>query len=76
LRHTIVENCVGCGKCVEACNFKALSLVEGKAVVDKAKCMGCSLCESVCVNSGVDLQRDPSKTEPLDIDELRQKYGK
>lgn len=76
LRHTNADNCVGCGKCVEVCNFKALSLVEGKAVVDEAKCMGCGLCESVCVNGGPDLRRDPSKTEPLDLDELRQKYNK
>lgn len=75
LRHTMVENCIGCGKCVEACNFKALSLVDGVAVVNEAKCMGCGLCESVCVNGGVDLQRDPSKTEPFHIDELSQKYA-
>ncbi len=76
LRHTNVDNCVGCGQCVAACNFKALSLIDGKAVVEAAKCMGCHLCLDVCENGGVELRRDPSKTEPFDVDELIAKYAK
>ncbi|KAB0671528.1 aldo/keto reductase [Oryzomonas sagensis] len=40
--------CKGCGKCVEICGSKALSLVEGKAVVDEAACVLCGYCGSGC----------------------------
>lgn len=76
MRHTNEDNCIGCGKCVAACNYKALSLVEERVMVDEKKCMGCSLCEAVCENGGPELLRDASRTEPLDIEELRLKYGK
>ncbi|NPV91906.1 MAG: 4Fe-4S binding protein [Firmicutes bacterium] len=70
------DKCQGCGTCVETCNFFAVSLVDEKAVVDQAKCLGCGLCEEKCPNGAITLKRDPAKTEPLDIDELRQKYGR
>ena len=40
--------CVGCGACAEVCPMKAISLVNGIAVVDSAKCVGCGLCEKTC----------------------------
>lgn len=43
----ISEKCVGCGKCVAACPFGALSLVNRKAVASNA-CTMCGACVSVC----------------------------
>lgn len=43
----ISQNCVGCGKCVSACPFGALSLVNRKAVASNA-CTMCGSCVSVC----------------------------
>ncbi|MDD3164566.1 MAG: 4Fe-4S binding protein [Oscillospiraceae bacterium] len=40
--------CVGVGSCVAACTFGAMKLVEGKIVIDDAKCNGCGACEGVC----------------------------
>jgi len=40
--------CEGCGKCVERCGQKALSLIDGKAKVDAEKCLLCGYCGSVC----------------------------
>ncbi|QEM70014.1 aldo/keto reductase [Geobacter sp. FeAm09] len=40
--------CKGCGKCLEICGSKALSLVGGKAVVDEAACVLCGYCGSGC----------------------------
>lgn len=40
--------CEGCGKCVERCGQRALSLVEGKAQVAPKKCVLCGYCGSVC----------------------------
>lgn len=40
--------CEGCGKCVERCKQKALSIVDGKCKVDMNKCVLCSYCASAC----------------------------
>lgn len=40
--------CSGCGRCVEICGNKALSLVNGKAVVDEAACILCGYCGAGC----------------------------
>ena len=40
--------CLGLGSCVNACNFGALSIVDGVACVDKEKCTGCMACQSAC----------------------------
>ena len=46
-----LSKCTGCGECVEACPFKALSLVEEKIVRDDEKCMDCSHCLYLCPES-------------------------
>ncbi len=46
-----LSKCTGCGECVEACPFKALSLVEEKIVRDDEKCMDCSHCLYLCQES-------------------------
>ena len=43
-----ISKCNGCGQCVEACPFKALSLAEDKMVRDDEKCMDCSHCLYLC----------------------------
>jgi len=41
-------NCKGCGKCVEFCHQKALSLKNGQAACDFSKCLLCGYCSTVC----------------------------
>ncbi len=40
--------CEGCGRCVERCKQRAISIVEGKASVDRDKCVLCGYCGSAC----------------------------
>ena len=40
--------CLGLGDCVRACQFDAIHIVNGLAVVDYEKCVGCGACERVC----------------------------
>lgn len=43
--------CLGCGDCVKACKFDAISINErGVAVVDPMKCTGCEQCLASCPN--------------------------
>lgn len=40
--------CLGFGNCVDKCKFGALSIVNGRAHVDREKCAGCMTCILVC----------------------------
>jgi hypothetical protein len=43
-----LQQCIGCGKCVEICPVKAVHLKNKKSVIDKTKCIGCANCLAVC----------------------------
>ncbi|MBQ3391418.1 MAG: RnfABCDGE type electron transport complex subunit B [Clostridia bacterium] len=51
--------CCGMGDCVKACQFDAIHLVNGVAVVDKNKCTGCGACAKACPK-GIILLREPT----------------
>lgn len=42
------EDCISCGVCVKACREGALSMVDGKVVIDKEKCNNCGRCVKAC----------------------------
>lgn len=47
------EACIGCGTCMELCQFGAIHEHEGRFVVDPLRCEGCGVCEALCpVNRG------------------------
>jgi heterodisulfide reductase subunit A len=61
----IEENCIGCGSCVEVCQFNAIELIEKerefedlvmiikKSYVNPALCKGCGTCGAECPNSTI-----------------------
>ena len=49
------ELCDGCSICATRCNFKAMNIVDSKAVVDKEKCFGCGLCAPKCPTNAIQL---------------------
>lgn len=47
--------CMGFGDCALACAYGALSIINGVAVVDEEKCVGCGLCAKSCPKHLIDL---------------------
>lgn len=43
--------CMGLGSCVAACDFGAITIMDGIANIDKNKCTGCARCVSACPKS-------------------------
>jgi len=50
------EKCDGCGECVDECPTRAISIKDGKAVVNEALCKGCGACGGVCPNKAINLR--------------------
>lgn len=42
------DPCISCGVCVKACRENALSMVDGKIVLDESKCTYCGRCAKSC----------------------------
>lgn len=40
--------CLGLGSCVDVCEFDAIHIVDGVAVVDEEKCVSCGKCAEIC----------------------------
>ena len=61
----IEENCIGCGSCVDVCQFNAIELIEKevefedititikKSHINSALCKGCGTCGANCPNSTI-----------------------
>ena len=47
--------CLGEGSCVQACQFDAIHVVDGVAVVDKDACKACGKCIDVCPRHLIEL---------------------
>jgi len=63
---SVSDLCTGCGACVEnrICFVGALSLKNGKARIDDARCRGCGRCVEFCPESAIELTiEDPGYFE-------------
>jgi len=47
------NSCIGCGKCVKACKFEAITLENNLAWIDSNKCKACGMCVSECPKGAI-----------------------
>jgi hypothetical protein len=57
--------CIGCGKCKEGCDFNAIDIINGKAHIDRKKCVGCAMCIGVCPQKAVKIPWHGGSSERL-----------
>lgn len=53
--------CMGLGSCVNVCEFGAISIVNGIAVIEKEKCVSCGKCIKTCPKNLIELVPYKSK---------------
>lgn len=47
--------CLGCGTCADVCEYDAIRVVDGIAIIDKDKCTSCKACLSICPKHLIEL---------------------
>ena len=57
------DMCVGCGICVEECPIDAISIENGKAVIDMKKCIRCKKCHEICPQKAVKHDKEKNQRE-------------
>src|ERR1035437_4661179 len=73
--------CESCGTCEVRCQMDAISSPEGKAVVDRLRCIGCALCVTTCPSGALRLEPiekpriPPDDTKALYIKLLQDRFG-
>jgi heterodisulfide reductase subunit A len=50
------SHCTGCEMCVSACPYNAISLENGKALVNEVLCEGCGSCSATCVRAAIEVK--------------------
>jgi electron transport complex protein RnfB len=53
--------CSGCETCLDYCQFNALTMEDGTAVVSELLCMGCGVCVPSCETGAMSLVRRPEE---------------
>ncbi len=52
-----LEKCTGCGLCLKACSFEAITVTDKKANINLDKCTFCGICISACPFDAISMQR-------------------
>ncbi|MBN1883048.1 MAG: 4Fe-4S binding protein [Deltaproteobacteria bacterium] len=72
LRIEVGEECLGCGVCRDVCIAGAITIREGRALVDHDRCKGCGRCVAVCKAGAARLVLDDERRA---IDEILRVYN-
>ena len=76
------ELCESCGVCETRCQMDAITSPDGKAVVDRARCIGCALCLSTCPSGALRLEAldhpniPPDDTKALYLKMFEDRFGR
>jgi len=52
------ERCTGCATCVEGCYVHAITLSDGRAIIDQGMCKGCARCAHLCPEKAITLHME------------------
>ena len=53
------SNCIGCGKCMEACPARAIVMKEKRPKIDRKKCISCFCCGEFCPAGAMKVYEPP-----------------
>ncbi len=69
--------CLGCGDCVEACQFGAISMnpLTGLPVVDETKCTACAACVKACPKHIIELRNKGPRSMRVFVSCINQDKG-
>jgi len=77
IRETDLEQCVGCGECIDICPVAAITLQDDVAVVDEKWCIGCGVCATKCDFEAIRIKyREDQEEVPTDFEELHKRIQK
>lgn len=65
-----IKKCIGCGICVKACPYYALSMVNNQVIWEKKLCQNCDECLKVCPNNS------SPKSVWMSVDEVLERIEK
>lgn len=59
------RNCIGCGKCLEVCEPKGLTMGPDGIEINRALCQGCGACAAVCVAEALVMRGEVMSVEQV-----------
>ena len=57
--------CLGLGSCERACQFDAVKIIDGIAIIDETKCVACGMCIVECPRNIIELEVVRKKVEVM-----------
>ena len=60
-RRSCSHACLGYGDCISVCQYDAIHVVNGLAVIDPLKCTGCGMCAKKCPNFLISVRSTTAK---------------
>ncbi|NVM03064.1 MAG: 4Fe-4S binding protein [Candidatus Helarchaeota archaeon] len=51
------EVCIGCETCIDKCQFDAITIEDGKSIINQNNCWGCGNCATNCPESAITLKQ-------------------